>query len=163
MRALGPFPLAGTDQDLAVLLALVAMKLVNRHGDRIIVCYETSSRDSSPVGLSFTDAFLKITRFRRRQPPPGVGARCWSGIGPVLVWCRPDVDTVLINRTGPQVSFLTTPCLPWFFTQMPLPSNSWPLPPGCSSPANDKLSPFVRTAMVAIPASPPTSGRATPG
>ena len=35
MRALGPLPLAGTDQDLAVLLALGAMKLVNRHGDRI--------------------------------------------------------------------------------------------------------------------------------
>src|ERR1039458_8299060 len=32
------------------------------------------------------------------------------GVGPVLVRCRPDVDTVLINRTGPQVSFLTTPC-----------------------------------------------------
>src|ERR1039458_2839371 len=37
--------------------------------------------------------------------------RAWGyGVGPVLVRCRPDVDTVLINRTGPQVSFLTTPC-----------------------------------------------------
>src|ERR1035441_2263750 len=40
----------------------------------------------------------------------GVVARCCYGIGPVLVRCRPDVDTVLINRTGPQMPFLT-PCL----------------------------------------------------
>ena len=51
-------------------------------------------------------------------------SRCCYGISPVLVRCRPGVDTVLINRNGPQVSFLTTPCLPWSFTQMPLPSNS---------------------------------------
>jgi hypothetical protein len=40
---------------------------------------------------------------RHCQPSPGVGLRCWSGMGLVLVWCWPEVDTVLINRTGPQV------------------------------------------------------------
>ena len=36
MWALGAFPLAGTDQDFTVFLALFAMELVNRHGVRIL-------------------------------------------------------------------------------------------------------------------------------
>ena len=35
MRAFSAFPIAGTHQDLAVLLALLTMKLVNWHGGRI--------------------------------------------------------------------------------------------------------------------------------
>ncbi len=36
-RAFGSLPFAGTNQDLAVVLALEAMKLVNRHGARVVV------------------------------------------------------------------------------------------------------------------------------
>src|ERR1035437_1072769 len=48
MRTLGSPPLAGTNQDLAVLLTLVAVKLVNRHGSRIATRYETTSSDCIP-------------------------------------------------------------------------------------------------------------------
>ena len=37
VRAFGPFPAARPDQDLAVLLAFLAMKFVNRHERRIAV------------------------------------------------------------------------------------------------------------------------------
>jgi hypothetical protein len=43
MRALSSLPLTGTDENLAVLLALVAMKLVNRHGNRIVAWQKISS------------------------------------------------------------------------------------------------------------------------
>src|ERR1017187_1245134 len=36
MRAFGPRPFARTNQDLAVLLALFTMKLVNWHGHRLV-------------------------------------------------------------------------------------------------------------------------------
>ena len=52
-------------------------------------------------------AFLSITVFRRRQPPRDVGVWREYGVCPVLVWYRPEVDTILINRHGPQMQLLT--------------------------------------------------------
>jgi hypothetical protein len=43
VRALGPFPFAGADQDFAVSVALIAMKFVNRHARRIADLVCTSS------------------------------------------------------------------------------------------------------------------------
>ena len=42
-RTFRPPPIAGTDQDLAVLPALFAMKLINRHGLRIACAAQSSS------------------------------------------------------------------------------------------------------------------------
>src|ERR1039458_1477927 len=65
--------------------------------------------------------------------------RYWSGIGPVLVRCRPDVDTVLINRTGPQMHFLT-PCLalePCNYPRIPpIDANCFALEPGRALPCS---------------------------
>lgn len=36
VRARGPLPIAGADEEFAVAFALFAMKLVNRHANRII-------------------------------------------------------------------------------------------------------------------------------
>jgi hypothetical protein len=35
VRARGPLPIAGADEDFAVAFALFTMKLVNRHGEKI--------------------------------------------------------------------------------------------------------------------------------
>ena len=35
MRAFGPFPIAGSDEDFAVALAFFAMKFVNRHDEKM--------------------------------------------------------------------------------------------------------------------------------
>lgn len=43
MRALGAFPIAGTDQNLAVLTALLTMKFVNRHVGILTNLVESSS------------------------------------------------------------------------------------------------------------------------
>ena len=43
VRARRSFPVAGTDEDFAVLPALLTMKLVNRHGARIIKPRQNSS------------------------------------------------------------------------------------------------------------------------
>lgn len=43
MRAFGPLPIRRTDQDFAILFALFAMKLVNRHGTIIIRRLKSSS------------------------------------------------------------------------------------------------------------------------
>ena len=45
VRALRSLPVGGTDQNLAVLLALLAMKFVNRHDERIATAAANSSRD----------------------------------------------------------------------------------------------------------------------
>ena len=44
MRAFGPFPIAGTDEDFAVAIAFLAMKFVYRHGNRIIGMAEMFKR-----------------------------------------------------------------------------------------------------------------------
>src|SRR5258708_8533018 len=51
MRALGPLPFAGPHQHFAVLLALVAMKFVNRHGLRITARARTSSGKAWAVSI----------------------------------------------------------------------------------------------------------------
>lgn len=44
MRALGAFPIIRSNQDLAVFLAFLAMKLVNRHGANIAGTFEQLNR-----------------------------------------------------------------------------------------------------------------------
>ena len=55
MRALGPFPIAGADEDFAVVFAFFAMKFVNRHTWKITGATEISSESQltfHPAGSS---------------------------------------------------------------------------------------------------------------
>jgi hypothetical protein len=63
VRTRGSLPIAGADEDFAVAVALFTMKLVNRHGNRIIGWGKISSvkreRKSLVVGVEVTRLILK--------------------------------------------------------------------------------------------------------
>src|SRR5579859_8101477 len=44
MRADRAFPIAGTNEDFAVVLAFLAMKFVNRHAQKVTFCCKNTSR-----------------------------------------------------------------------------------------------------------------------